>query len=166
MGRSEPIDPAGMKRGLALSYERQAMSILDAAIGSELPPLVKPPVTREQLRRYAEASGDFNPIHLDDEAARRVGLDGVIAHGMLSMAFLGQFIEQQIASYPDALLAQLKVRFSSMVRPGDVLTCRGTVMDRNRQTDGRESVTIECWAENQRGEKVTSGEAVVFLPPA
>nr|BBH94379.1 hypothetical protein KTA_25780 [Thermogemmatispora argillosa] len=141
-------------------------SIVEAAIGAELPPLVKPPITREQLHRYAEASGDYNPIHLDDEAARRVGLDGVIAHGMLSMAFLGQFIEQQIAAYPDALLTRLKVRFASMVRPGDVLTCRGLVTARSREPDGRELVTIECWAENQRGERVTSGEAVVSLPPA
>ncbi|WP_052887503.1 MaoC/PaaZ C-terminal domain-containing protein [Thermogemmatispora carboxidivorans] len=141
-------------------------SIVEAAIGTELPPLVKPPVTREQLRRYAEASGDYNPIHLDDEAARRVGLDGVIAHGMLSMAFLGQFIEQQIASYPEAFLARLKVRFASMVRPGDVLTCRGRVTARSREADGRELITIECWAENQRGERVTGGEALISLPSA
>jgi acyl dehydratase len=142
------------------------MSIVDAAIGSELPPLVKPPITREQLRRYAEASGDFNPIHLDDEIARSVGLDGVIAHGMLSMAFLGQFVEQQLASHPDALLARITVRFSSMVRPGDVLTCRGIVRQRTQEPDGRTTLTIECWAENQRGEKVTGGEAVIALPSA
>ncbi|WP_322480321.1 MaoC family dehydratase, partial [Thermogemmatispora sp.] len=92
--------------------------------------------------------------------------DGVIAHGMLSMAFLGQFIEQQIAAYPDALLTRFKVRFANMVRPGDVLTCRGLVTGRSREPDGREQVTIECWAENQRGERVTSGEAVVSLPSA
>ena len=50
------------------------MSILDTAIGQELTPLVKPPVTQEQLRRYAEASGDYNPIHLSEEAAHNVDL--------------------------------------------------------------------------------------------
>ena len=55
------------------------MSILSTAIGEELFPLVKPPVTGEQLQRYANASGDHNPIHLDEEAAHRVGLDSVIA---------------------------------------------------------------------------------------
>src|SRR5207248_6767802 len=99
------------------------MSILHAAPGQELSPLVKPPITQEQLRRYAEASGDYNPIHLNEEAAHRVGLDSVIAHGMLSMAFLGQFIEQQITRSPQARIENLKVRYMAMVRLGDTLTC-------------------------------------------
>jgi acyl dehydratase len=91
------------------------MSILNLAIGEELSPLVKPPITQEQLQRYAQASGDHNPIHLDEAAARRVGLDSVIAHGMLSMAFLGQFVNQQITDIPEAYLVQLKVRFMSII---------------------------------------------------
>ena len=87
------------------------MSILDTTIDQHLTPLVKPPITQEQLRRYSEASGDFNPIHLDEQAARQVGLDGVIAHGMLSMAFIGQFVNQQIADIPGARIEHLKVRF-------------------------------------------------------
>ena len=59
--------------------------------GDALPELVKEPVSRTQLVKYAGASGDYNPIHYDDEAARAGGLEGVIAHGMLSMGFLGQF---------------------------------------------------------------------------
>src|SRR6266571_2573473 len=111
------------------------MSILDAAIGDPLPPLVKPPVTQEQLRRYADASGDYNPIHLDEEAARRVGLDSVIAHGMLSMAFLGQFVNQQLTSIPGARIAQLKVRFMNMVRLGDTRTCYGVVKAQTTNDD-------------------------------
>jgi len=139
------------------------MSISHAAPGQELSPLVKPPITQEQLRRYAEASGDYNPIHLDEEAAHRVGLDSVIAHGMLSMAFLGQFATQQIADTPGALLAHLRVRFMNMVRLGDTLTCHGVVKT-NTTDEGQESITIECWAQNQKGEKVTGGEAVVRIP--
>ena len=138
------------------------MSLVDTPIGEGLTPLVKPPISQEQLRRYAEASGDFNPIHLDEEAARRVGLDSVIAHGMLSMAFLGQFVQQQINDMPNARLAQLQVRFASMVRLGDTLTCGGTVKDRSASS-GRESVHIECWAKNQKGTIVTTGEAIVIL---
>jgi acyl dehydratase len=140
------------------------MNIFDAASGDMLPPLVKPPISQEQLRRYADASGDHNPIHLDADAARRVGLDSVIAHGMLSMAFLGQFINQQIADNPDAFLTHLQVRFASMVRLGDTLTCRGVVKERRAGDDGRESVAVECWVQNQKGEKVTLGEAMVSLP--
>src|SRR6202048_3778408 len=133
------------------------MSILNVAIGEELSPLVKPPITQEQLQRYAQASGDHNPIHLDEAAARRVGLDNVIAHGMLSMAFLGQFVNQQITDIPEAYLVQLKVRFM------DPPTCHGIV--RGRTDDTRQAaVAVECWAQNQKGEKVTTGEAVVAVP--
>ena len=139
------------------------MSILDTVVGQELPPMVKPPIAQEQLNRYAEASGDFNPIHLNEEAARRVGLGGIIAHGMLSMAFLGQYISQQIASDPSALLASIKVRYVGMVRLGDTLTCQGVV--KNIAVAGEQTtITIECWAQNQRGEKVTVGEAEVAVP--
>lgn len=140
------------------------MSIVDATAGQELAPLVKPPITQEQLRRYAEASGDYNPIHLDEQAARSVGLDGVIAHGMLSMAFLGQFVNQQIAGIPGARMAQLRARFMNMVRLGDTLTCSGVVKARMANDDLSESVTLECWAQNQKGDKVTAGEAVVVVP--
>ena len=142
------------------------MNILHAAPGQELSPLVKPPITQEQLRRYAEASGDYNPIHLDEEAAHRVGLDSVIAHGMLSMAFLGQFVMQQIADTPGAYLAHLRVRFMNMVRLGDTLTCHGVVKSHTTDEEEQKSITIECWAQNQKGEKVTSGEAVVRIPIA
>ncbi len=141
------------------------MSILGAATGQQLTPLVKPPITQEQLRRYAEASGDYNPIHLDEQAARRVGLDSVIAHGMLSMAFLGQFVNQQLTGIPGARIAQLKVRFMNMVRLGDTLTCHGVVKAQTTNNDQSQSITLECWAQNQKGEKVTAGEAVVIIPP-
>ena len=140
------------------------MSILDTTIDQHLPPLVKPPITQEQLRRYAEASGDYNPIHLDEKAAQQVGLDGVIAHGMLSMAFLGQFINQQITNIPGARIEHLKARFHHMVRLGDTLTCHGRFKGRTTHGDLSQSIAIECWAQNQKGDKVTTGEAVVIIP--
>jgi acyl dehydratase len=153
------------------------MSILDTAVDESLTPLVKPPITQEQLNRYTDATGDYNPIHHDEEIAHRLGLDGVIAQGMLSMAFLGQFVSQHIADIPDAYIEQLTVRFVNMVHLGDTLTCHGIVKartgdedtssgQRHRRTQGHvpTHITIECWAQNQKGTKVTSGEAVVFVP--
>ncbi len=140
------------------------MSILDTSHDQFLTPFVKPSITQEQLRRYADASGDYNPIHLDEQAAQNVGLDGVIAHGMLSMAFLGQFVNQQIAGIPGARLEHLKVRFHNMVRLGDTLTCQGKVQTRTTHEDLRQSIAIECWVQNQKGDKVTIGEAVVIIP--
>jgi acyl dehydratase len=142
------------------------MSILGTAIGQQLTPLVKPAITQEQLRRYSEASGDYNPIHLDEQAAQQVGLDGVIAHGMLSMAFLGQFVNRQIIDIPGARMEYLKVRFLNMVRLGDTLTCQGVVIAQKTNDDLSQSIAIECWAQNQKGDKVTTGEAVVIIPGA
>jgi acyl dehydratase len=142
------------------------MSILGTAIGQQLTPLVKPAITQEQLRRYSEASGDYNPIHLDEQAAQQVGLDGVIAHGMLSMAFLGQFVNRQIADIQGARMEHLKVRFLNMVRLGDTLACQGVVKAQTTIDDLSQSIAIECWAQNQKGDKVTTGEAVVIIPGA
>ena len=140
------------------------MSFLDATTDQQLTQLVKPPITQEQLRLYSEASGDYNPIHLDEQAAQQVGLDGVIAHGMLSMAFLGQFVNQQIANIPGARIEHLKVRFLNMVRLGDTLACHGKVRTRMTNGDLSQSIAIDCWVQNQKEDKVTTGEAVVIIP--
>ena len=131
----------------------------DLASGSVLPDLRKPPITKLQLVKYAGASGDYNLIHTDDETARTVGLDGVIAHGMLSMGFLGEYLCWLAG--PESV-RRLSVRFKEMVRPGDTLTCRGRVKERTTGTDGSR-LQLEVWAENQRAERVTVGEAEVQI---
>ena len=123
--------------------------------GDALPELRKDAVTKVQLVKYAGASGDYNLIHTDDETARRIGLDGVIAHGMLSMGFLGEYAAG-IAG--PQRVRRLKVRFAAMVRPGDELTCKGVVRS---VEDGR--ALLDLWAENQNGDKVTTGEAEVQI---
>ena len=130
--------------------------------GVELPPLTKEPITKVQLVKYAGASGDYNLIHTDDETARRVGLDGVIAHGMLSMGFVGQYLVHLAG--PENV-RRLKVRFRQMVRPGDVLTCKGRVVEVQEEPgSGLRRARLEVWAENQKGEAVTTGEGEVLVP--
>jgi len=131
----------------------------DLSVGSALAELRKEAITKLQLVKYAGASGDYNLIHTDDETARRVGLDGVIAHGMLSMAFLGQYLCWLTG--PESI-RRLSVRFAEMVRPGDVLTCRGRVKALEQDAAGQR-ITLELWAENQRAQPVTSGEAEVII---
>ncbi len=131
----------------------------DLESGSALPDLRKPPITKVQLVKYAGASGDYNLIHTDDETARSVGLEGVIAHGMLSMAFLGEYCCWLAG--PESV-RRLSVRFVEMVRPGDTLTCRGRVGEHTAANSGRR-LQLEVWAENQRAERVTIGEAEVQL---
>jgi acyl dehydratase len=133
----------------------------DLKPGDSVPSLVKEPVSKVQLLKYAGASGDYNLIHTDVETARAVGLGDVIAHGMLSMGFLGQFLTGLAGAEG---VKRLKVRFGNMVRLGDVLTCKGVVKAVTPAADNRAVVALDVWAENQKGEKVTSGEAEVYLP--
>ncbi len=114
-----------------------------------------PPVTIEQLRAYAEASGDFNPIHLDEEVARRAGLPGIIAHGMWVAAQLSESAQSFVRSEPSLQgyqLIQFHSRFKAMTQLGDTLSIGGMV----REVRERE-IWIDLQAKNQRGEVTTLG---------
>jgi acyl dehydratase len=76
-------------------------------------------VTVDSVRRYAEASGDDNPIHLDDAAARAAGFDGVIAHGMSVLALVCEEVVDTHAGGDPARVRELGVRFSAPVRPDE-----------------------------------------------
>lgn len=128
--------------------------------GEPIPTLTKT-VTQPQIDAYAEVSGDHNPIHINPEAARAVGLDGTIAHGMLSMAFAGQLLTDWLAAQgkQGGYVRRLRVRFQGMVRPGDTLSVRGTLGEREGERQ-----RINVWIDNQRGERVVTGDADVTLP--
>lgn len=125
--------------------------------GAPIPSLIKQ-VTQEQINAYADVSGDHNPIHLDPAVARSVGLDGTIAHGMLSMAFLGELLTDWLATQASrgGWVSRLRVRFQGMVIPGDTVTCEGAL---GPITDSVQRV--EVWMNNQRGERVITGDADV-----
>ena len=142
-----------MKTMTTLTFEK-------IAVGQSLPALTKQ-VTVEQIRRYAEASGDRNPIHLDESFARSAGLPGVIAHGMLTMAFANQMVTDWLGDR--SLLKRLQGRFAGMVLPGDAVTCSGSVAAKD---DESRRVVINLVVTNQRGEKVVNkGVAEAEFPP-
>lgn len=123
--------------------------------GEPLPTVTKT-VTQLQIDAYADVSGDHNPIHINPEVARSVGLDGTIAHGMLSMAFAGQVMTDWLAAEPGrGRLGRLRVRFQAMVRPGDTLTCKGVL----RAPELGKPQQADLWIENSRGERVLTGDA-------
>jgi acyl dehydratase len=132
----------------------------DVKVGDEIPSLVKGPIEQIQLTRYAGASGDFNPIHQDDEFARAAGMGGVFAHGMLSMGFVAQAVTDWAGA---GRVRKVGVRFAALVRLKDVVTCRGRVVGTS-QKDGVNLVELDIWAENGKGEKVVTGKATVALP--
>src|ERR1700675_4046405 len=94
----------------------------DVQVGSEMPPLVKPPMQQIQLTRYAGASGDFNPIHQDAAFAKAAGMGDVFAHGMLSMGFVAQSVTDWLGV---GTVRKLGVRFAAIVRLGHGVPCPG-----------------------------------------
>jgi len=98
---------------------------VELVVGAELPELTVTP-DRYLPVRYAGASGDFNPIHVDDEFARAVGLPGRILHGLFSMALVAR-AHTEAAGGP-AALRRLAVEFCGVGFPEEAITVSGTVV--------------------------------------
>jgi acyl dehydratase len=121
--------------------------------GDEIPPFVVENLTRTDLVRYAGASGDFNPIHHDEEFARMAGNPTVFGHGMLTAGFVAKCVTDYVG-VPN--LRRYKVRFATRVWPGDTITCRGKVT-RAYDEGGERRIDGEVVAMNQKGEVAVTG---------
>jgi acyl dehydratase len=95
--------------------------------------------------RYAGASGDFNPIHLDDEFARSVGLPGRILHGLWTMAQVAR--AQTEAAGGPASLKRLSVQFRGLGLPGEEIVVTSKVRE---TADGRATVDVEAAQADRR----------------
>lgn len=126
-------------------------------IGDELPAMAKAPLDRVQLARYAGATGDFNPVHVDEVAAKGLGMPSVVAPNTIGMGFLSQLVGDWARG---AQVRRLSCRFSRMLWPGDTLVCKGRVADRHGQ-DGKYFLELDVWAENQKGELVIRGNVTL-----
>jgi acyl dehydratase len=129
------------------------------SLGYELEERTTLPVGRDQLRKYAEASGDPNPIHLSDEAAEAAGLPGVIAHGMLTVATMGLLFSPYLEY---GYVKTFRSRFSGMVSLGDVLRVGGRATGIEETAEGR-LYAFEVTA--RRGEDTVASGEVGFLVP-
>ncbi len=107
--------------------------------GMELGEMVFGPVSREDIVRYADASGDDNPIHQDEDYARSTGAPTVFAMGMLPAGFLAHAVSDCFGGPQN--LRRLKVRFTTRVWPGDEIACTGRVV---AIEDGLVKVTLEA----------------------
>jgi 3-hydroxybutyryl-CoA dehydratase len=120
----------------------------------EVAPVVRA-LTQAMIDRYAEASGDHNPIHIDPEFARTTPMGGTIAHGMLVLALIS---EMMTAAFGRAWVESgaLEVRLRAPSRPGDTVTARATPQE---SKDGRLRYAVECVSQND--EVLIAGTAAV-----
>jgi acyl dehydratase len=129
-------------------------------VGDHLPTLETPPVSRLALALYCGASGDHNPIHVDIDFAKASGRTDVIAHGMLSMAWLGHVLTQWV---PQTALRDYSVRFAAVTTVGERITCSGQVLEKLVRGNER-CVRVGLSTVNQDGVVKLSGEALMALP--
>ena len=118
-------------------------------------------VTDDLIRKFAEVSGDYNPIHLDEEFAKTTRFGRRIAHGMLSGAFISAVLGGEFKERKIVYLSQT-MKFTAPVFLGDTVTATATIA--NIRED-RRIVTLETVCTNQNGDMLVTGEAVVMILP-
>lgn len=116
-------------------------------------------VTDELVRKFAEVSGDYNPIHLDDEFASKTRFGRRIAHGMLSGAFISAVLGNEFRERKIVYLSQT-MKFTAPVFLGDTVTATATV---TKIREDRGIVTLETICTNQNGETLVKGESAVMI---
>jgi 3-hydroxybutyryl-CoA dehydratase len=118
-------------------------------------------VTDELIRKFADVSGDHNPIHLDEEFAKTTRFGKRIAHGMLSGAFISAVLGNEFKERKIVYLSQT-MKFTAPVYLDDTVTATATIT--NLRED-RGIVTLETVCTNQNGETLVKGEAAVMILP-
>ena len=119
-------------------------------------------ITDDDVRAFAELTGDRNPVHLDESYASTTRFGRRIAHGMLGASLISTVLASELPGRGTIYLSQT-LRFTAPVYLGDTVTARVTV---KHVRDDKPVVTLETVCTNQRGERVVEGEAVVLVPKA
>lgn len=131
----------------------------EIAVGTEAPSREYGPLSRTDFVRYQGASGDFNPIHHDEEFAKSAGFPAVFSVGMLQAGILGAYATDWLG--PDNV-RRFAVSFREQVWPGDELACSGTVTAK-READGERLVDLELTCTRKGGGAAIRGEATFAL---
>lgn len=116
-------------------------------------------ISDDDIRAFANATGDHNPLHLDEEFAKQTRFGKRIAHGMLSASLISAVIANDLPGQGGIYLGQT-LQFVAPVFPGDTVTARVTVTSIR---EDKPIIKLETVCSNQRDEVVISGEATVLV---
>ena len=114
-------------------------------------------VDRAMFVRYAGASGDFNPIHWNEDFAKSAGYPGVFAQGMFTAGVLATFLTNWVG---ESNVRRFRTRFIGQVWPGEQIVCSGTVT-KLYDVDGESRADVELSVTNAEGERKIDGDATV-----
>ena len=129
--------------------------------GMALPGITKT-VTQPNINLYAEASRDFNPVHINQEFARKTAAGGTIAHGMLILAYVS---EMMTTAFGKKWLTggRLDVRFKAPARPGETIAVSGKIT-KIEKNNGQAVINCSVLCSNGKGEQIITGEAILTVP--
>lgn len=117
-------------------------------------------ITEKTIKDFAEATGDFNPVHLDQAYAEKTYFKGRIAHGVLSVGYISSVLGNLLPG-PGGILLSQEVKFLAPVRIGDVITAKVEVIELIPE---KNRVKFKTTCTNQKGEVVVDGTAWSFCP--
>ena len=127
--------------------------------GEQVAPITKPAVTRVQIAKFAGASQDWSPLHLDDDFAKGAGYGGVFAHGAIALSFATEAVSRWLEN---GRVLAVTGKFRKLVWPGDMLRMTGMVADRY-EANGEARIDVDVWAENQNHDSVMQGTVTCVL---
>jgi acyl dehydratase len=134
----------------------------DLSVGDAIPSLDRI-VTARDVKAYADAGGDQNPLHRDDAFARSVGFDGIVAHGMFTMGHMAACLTRWAGE--EATVTRISAQFRSPVYMDDRITAGGRIRDIDREA---RSVMVELWVTLERDGAtefpIKRGEATIHVP--
>jgi 3-hydroxybutyryl-CoA dehydratase len=116
-------------------------------------------MTEALVNAYAGLTGDFSPVHVDEEAAKKTRFGTRIAHGMLSAGFLSAVIGMDLPG-PGTIWVRQELKFKQPVKLGDTITWRVEVRELFPE---KKRATLSTVCRNQRGETVIEGEGTILL---
>lgn len=135
-------------------------------LNDQLPGVVRE-INKDAINRFAVASFDYNPIHIDPEWKKKMshlpGGESTIAHGQMTMSFMASAVTDW--AYPaGGNIKKIDAKYIKPVVLGDVITSGGEVTEKHFHGSGKNFVVVEIFAQNQNKEKVAVGKAEVILP--
>ena len=159
-GSSKTQGSNGLPESDSVNHSQRTQAQSSPIIASKALPVVARTITQDQLDAYAQVSGDRNPLHLDAQFAATTHFGGIIAHGMLTLAFISEMMAAEFQK-PWLESGALRVRFRGAAYVGDSVETSGSVKKEETRPGGKH-LTCAVVVSSQNGQELVSGTATLL----